>query len=75
MVYAKQLGIAALTNKGNILRSLGDLQGKLSEQQEALKNWQEALEMFNRLLAIAPNRDSARNTRDSLQEFLDVNGG
>ncbi len=63
--------IAALNNKGNALRCLGDLQENLSERQEALKNWQQVLEMFDRSLALAPNNDSIRNTRDSLQEYLD----
>ena len=69
LIAPDDLGV--LNNKGIALRGLGDLQEKLSEQQEALNNWQEALEMFNRALAIAPNSDSTRNTRDSLQEFLD----
>ncbi|MCC3575522.1 MAG: hypothetical protein JGK30_30225 [Microcoleus sp. PH2017_40_RAT_O_B] len=60
-----------LNNKGIALQSLGDLQEQLSDRQEALKSWQKALEMFNRYLAIAPNDDSVRNSRDSLQEFLD----
>jgi hypothetical protein len=46
------------------------LQAELSEEQEALKNWQEALEMWNRSLAIAPNNDRLRSTRDALQEYL-----
>ncbi|MEZ2237352.1 tetratricopeptide repeat protein [Microcoleus sp.] len=61
----------ALNNKGNALIRLGSLQAKLSDRQEALKNWQKALEMFNRSLAIAPNDDRLRNSRDSLQEYLD----
>jgi tetratricopeptide (TPR) repeat protein len=62
--------ILTFNSKGLALISMGKLQAKLSNQQEALKNWQEALEMFNRSLAIAPNDDWARNTRDALQESL-----
>jgi len=64
--------ILALKYKGLALVGLGILQAaKLSEPQKAFKNLQEALEMWNRSLAIAPNDDSVRNMRDSLQEFLD----
>jgi tetratricopeptide (TPR) repeat protein len=63
--------IGVLNNKGNALRSMGDLQEQLSDRQEALKSWQEALEMFDRYLAIAPDNDRLRDSRDSLQEYLD----
>jgi len=61
-------------NKGIVLIRLGSLQEELSEQQEALKNCQEALKMFNRSLSITPNNDRLRNSRESLQEYLDYLG-
>ncbi|MEO1429304.1 MAG: tetratricopeptide repeat protein [Cyanobacteria bacterium J06633_8] len=63
--------IYARNNKGNALKSLGDLQIKLSQKEEAIKSYQAALAEFNHCLKIAPDNQQIRNLRDKLQELLD----
>ncbi|WP_445171727.1 tetratricopeptide repeat protein [Microcoleus sp.] len=57
--------IAALKNKGNALRCLGDLQARLSEFEAAKQSYSEAIAAFNSALLIAPDSIAALTNKGS----------
>src|SRR4028119_931326 len=62
--------IAALNNKGNALRCLGDLQAGLSEFEAAKQSYSEAIAAFNPALLIAPDSIAALNNKGSALQSL-----
>jgi len=62
--------IAALNNKGNALRGLGDLQAGLSEFEAAKQYYSEAIAAFNSALLIAPDYFAALNNKGNALRCL-----
>jgi tetratricopeptide (TPR) repeat protein len=62
--------IAALNNKGNALRGLGDLQAGLSEFEPAKQYYSEAIAAFNSALLIAPDYFAALTSKGNALRCL-----
>ncbi len=56
----------ALNNKGNVLRSLGNLQAQLSEFEAAKQSYSDAIAAFNSVLLIAPDSTAAFSNKGNV---------